>query len=179
MSRFFLYGAAFPPEGDGRAAAQALLAFALRDAWGWDETPSMVRGRSGKPCFPDLPGRQFSLSHTAGLCLCALSDGGAVGVDIERVRPRRGGLPRYVMSDREFAAFDGTWEDFARIWTLKEALVKLRGGSIFPPRTVPAPPPVPYRCYAGAGWRAALCAEGGELPEEIRWTTCHVGRHYY
>lgn len=169
MSHIFLYGAAFSPEGNAHDAAQALLALALRDAWGWAETPPAARGVFGKPCFPDFPDRQFSLSHTAGLCLCALSDAGAVGTDIERVRPRRPGLPRYVMSEEELAAFDGTWEDFARIWTLKEAFVKLRGGSVFPPRKIPVPPPVPCRCYAGEGWRAALCAEGGELPEEIRW----------
>lgn len=169
MPRILLYGAAFPPEGDGHAAAWALLALTLRNAWGWDETPPIARGKSGKPCFPDRPDRQFSLSHTAGLCLCALSDAGAVGVDIERVRPRRSGLPRYVMSSGEFAAFDGTWEDFYRVWTLKEAFVKLRGGSVFPPREIPVPPPVPYRRYSGEGWRAALCAENGELPDEIRW----------
>lgn len=169
MPHIFLYGAAFPPEGDGHAAVRALLALALRDAWGWGETPPMACGKSGKPCFPDFPDRQFSLSHTAGLCVCALSGCGAVGADIERVRPRRDGLPRFVMSDGEFAAFSGTWEDFTRIWTLKEAYVKLRGGSILPPREVPAPPPVPYRSYAGDGWRAALCAEGGNLPGEIRW----------
>lgn len=169
MSRIFLYGASVPPEADGRAAARVLLSFALRDAWGWDETPPVARGSFGKPFFPGLPGRRFSLSHTAGLCLCALSEAGEVGADIETVRPRRAGLPRYVMSGGELAAFDGSWEDFARVWTLKEAFVKLRGGSIFPPRDVPAPPPVPYRCYAGTGWRAALCADSGELPEEIRW----------
>lgn len=168
MSRIFLYGASFSPETDGRAA-RSLLSFALRDAWGWNETPPMARGDLGKPWFPDFPDRQFSLSHTAGLCLCALSGAGEVGVDIETVRPRRNSLPRYVLSGGELTAFDGTWEDFYRIWTLKEAFVKLRGGSIYPPRNVPAPPPVPYRCYAGAGWRAALCAEAGELPEGIRW----------
>lgn len=52
---------------------------------------------------------------------------------------------------------------------IKKTFVKHRGGSIFPPRAVPAPPPAPCRCYAGEGWRAALCAEGGALPEEIRW----------
>lgn len=169
MSQVFLYGASFSREMDGHTAAHALLARALRCAWGWEKTPLIARGNSGKPFFPDLPDRQFSLSHTAGLCLCALSDGGAVGVDIERVRPRRDDLPRYVFSAREFAAFDGTWEDFYSVWTLKEAYVKLQGRSIFPPRHVPAPPPVPYRSYAGPGWRAALCAGGGELPEEIRW----------
>lgn len=169
MPRIILYGASFSRETDGRAAARALLSFALKDAWGWTHTPPVARGKFGKPRFPDYPGRRFSLSHTAGLCLCALSGAGEVGVDIETVRPRRDSLPRYVMDDREFSAFDGTWEEFYRLWTLKEAFVKLRGGSIFPPRSVPVPPPVLYRSYAGPGWRAALCAEAGVLPEEILW----------
>lgn len=169
VSQILLYGASFSGETDGHTAAWALLSRAMGDAWGWSELPALARGASGKPFFPDWPDRQFSLSHTAGLCLCALSAAGAVGVDIERVRPRRDSLPRYVMSSGELAAFDGTWEDFARVWTLKEAYVKLRGGSIFPPTAVPAPPPVPHRSYAGAGWRAALCAGDGVLPEEIRW----------
>lgn len=175
MARIYLYGSSFTTETDGHTAAYALLSHALGDAWGWEETPRLDQGRSGKPFFPDFPDRQFNLSHTVGLCLCALSEAGPVGVDIERVHPLRDNLPRYVMSDRELAAFDGTWEDFTRIWTLKEAYVKLRGGSIFPPREVPAPPPVPHRSYAGAGWRAALCTEGGALPEEIRWVVCESG----
>lgn len=170
MSHIYLYGASFSREMDGHTVAGTLLSHALRDAWGWYETPPLAREESGKPFFPGCPDRQFSLSHTAGLCLCALSDAGAVGVDIEQVRPRRASLPRYVMSSGELAVFDGTWEDFARIWTLKEAYVKLQGTSIFPPNTVPVPPPVPHRSYAGPGWRAALCAGDGDLPEEIRWT---------
>lgn len=169
MSRILLYGTSFPPEDAGSAAARALLALALRDAWGWAGTPPMSRGEFGKPWFPAYPARYFNLSHTAGLCLCALSDTGEVGTDIELVRPRRERLARYVMSDGEFAAFDGTWEDFYRLWTLKEAYCKFLGRSIFPPQDIPVPPPVPCRCYAGDGWRAALCAGAGELPEEIRW----------
>lgn len=169
MPRIFLYGTSFSPEADSRAAARALLSRALRDAWSWTDTPPVERGSFGKPWFPDFPDRRFNLSHAAGLCLCALSDMGEVGADIERVRPRRDSLPRYVLSAREFASFDGTWEDFYRIWTLKEAYCKFLGRSIFPPQDIPAPPPAPHRCYAGDGWRAALCADNGELPEEIRW----------
>lgn len=145
MSGILLYGAVFPAGGDAHAAAHSLLDRALRDAWGWTQTPSMARGEWGKPCFPGRPSRHFNLSHTAGLCLCALSEEGEVGVDIERVRPRRAGLPQYTMSEGELAAFDGTWEDFYRIWTLKEAYCKFQGRPICPPRSVPAPPPVPWR----------------------------------
>lgn len=161
----WLYGAAAE---DSRRAAHALLAFSVREAWGWEQLPAAARGEQGKPFFPDFPKHRFNLSHTRGLSLCALSMAGPVGVDIERIRPGQPNLPRYVMSDREFASFDGSWEDFYQIWTLKEAFCKYLGGSIFPPRSVPAPPPVPYRCFSGNNWCAALCGEGA-LPDQITW----------
>lgn len=168
MRQAFLFGAAFPPEADCRAAARRLLALSVQEAWGWEQLPVPARGERGKPFFPNFPQYHFNLSHTAGLCLCALSEAGPVGVDIERVRPRRADLPRYVMSEEEFSVFDGSWEEFYRIWTLKEAYCKLLGRSIFPPRAAPAPPPVPYRCFSGEGWRAAVCGEE-TLPGRIAW----------
>ena len=150
-----------------RETASRLLARAAFLAWGWTELPPIARGEKGKPFFPDRPHHRFNLSHSGTLVLCALSDEGEVGVDVEAVRPHRAGLPRYVMSEEEFASFDGSWEDFTRIWTLKEAYAKQQGGSVFPPRTVPAPPPCAHHSYAGDGWRAALCAP--HPPEEIVW----------
>ena len=103
--------------GDGRALAWPLLSYAVRDAWGMERLPTVKRSPRGKPLFAELPDRWFSLSHSGGLALCALS-GSPVGVDVELVRPRRPGLPAYALSKTEFAAFDGSWEDFYRIWTL-------------------------------------------------------------
>lgn len=161
-----LYGANCTKE-TRRETARRLLARAAFWAWGWTELPPIARGEKGKPCFPHHPSHRFNLSHSDRFVLCALSDEGEVGVDIEEVRPRREGLPRYVMNDGEFAAFDGSWEDFARIWTLKEACAKQQGSSIFPPRAIPTPPPCAHRSYVGDGWRAALCAP--HPPEEIVW----------
>ena len=153
-----------------RGTARRLLAFAVFQAWGFEELPTMETGAKGKPFFPDFPHNHFNFSHSGEWVLCALSDEGEVGVDIETIRPRKDSLPRYVLSEEEFAAFDGSWEDFFRLWTLKEAYVKYQGASIFPPSSVPVPPPVPHRSYSGEGWRAALCAVG-TLPEEIEWVT--------
>lgn len=168
MDRIYLYGAVSSAGENSRVTVHRLLAFAVREVWGWTELPALAHGERGKPFFPNCPERHFNLSHTAGLCLCALSEAGPVGADIERVRPRRRELPRYVMTEEELAAFDGSWEQFYEVWTLKEAYCKFLGGSIFPPRAVPAPPPAPYRTYAGTDWRAALCGAGA--PEaELRW----------
>ncbi len=153
---------------DSREEAYRLLAMGVLEAWGWECLPAIERGDKGKPFFPDFPDYHFNLSHSGPYVLCALSDLGPVGVDVERVRPHCARLPQYIMSGEETAAFDGSWEEFTRIWTLKEAYAKLLGRSIWPPREMPAPPPVPHRTYAGPGWRAALCGEG-ELPKAISW----------
>ncbi len=153
---------------DGRKLAWPLLAWAVRDRWGWQELPPVERSPRGKPFFPDEAGRWFSLSHSGGLALCALSEDGPVGVDVELIRPRRAGLPAYALSPAELARFDGTWEDFYRLWTLKESWCKREDAPLFPPRQVEAPPPCPHGSCGGAGWRGAVCCSGPP-PGEIRW----------
>ncbi len=113
---------------DGRTLAWPLLAWAVRDRWGWRTLPPVERSPRGKPFFPGEAGRWFSLSHSGGIALCALSEDGPVGVDVELVRPRRAGLPAYVLSPAELARFDGGWEDFYRLWTLKESWCKRDDG---------------------------------------------------
>jgi hypothetical protein len=162
-----IYGAAGE---DGKKIAPALLGQAAKRTWGWGELPAIDRSPRGKPYFPDWPHRWFSISHSGGLALCALSDDGPVGVDIELVRPRRPGLPDYVMAPAERVAWDGTWADFSRVWTLKESWCKREDIPLYPPRNLVTPPPCPHQSYAGEGWRAAVCCSGGP-PEEILWLT--------
>lgn len=152
----------------GRALARPLLAWAARDCWGWEALPPVERSPRGKPCFSGLDGYWFSLSHSGGLALCALSDEGPVGVDAELVRPRRAGLPGYALSADELARFDGSWRDFYRMWTLKESWCKREDAPLFPPRAVETPPSCPHRSYAGEDWEGAVCCCGAP-PGEIRW----------
>lgn len=152
--------------------AWALLARTAAETWGLDPLPETARGPKGKPCFPGLPRRQFSLSHSGELALCALSDR-AVGCDVERVRSRSAGLPRYVLDERELAWFlsrGSRWGDFYTLWTLKEARVKCTGeGLRYPPSGIAVPllEPGPealwegfrFTALAGEGWRGAVCEE--------------------
>ena len=143
---------------DGNAWALLTDALALR---GIAALPEVARTPKGKPFFPALPELYFNLSHTLGWSLCALSDA-PVGVDIEVPRPRREGLWRFCLTDGEYAAFlasGGGWEEFYRLWTLKEAWCKYTGQGLGHPRRWPTPPPCPYRCYAGEGFAAAVCGE--------------------
>ena len=159
-----IYGAAGK---DGRKLVRPLLAEAARLCWGWESLPPIERSPRGKPLFAGREDRWFSLSHSGGLALCALSDR-PVGVDVERVRPHRARLPEYALSPEELAAFDGSWENFCRLWTLKESWCKREDSPLFPPRRVAAPPPCPHKSYAGEGWRAAVCC-WDKPPEDVIW----------
>lgn len=153
---------------DGQRLSRPLLAAAVEAAWGWQSLPPVERSPRGKPFFAGVEGYWFSLSHSGGMALCALSDGGPVGVDIERVHPRREWLPRKCLSETELASFDGSWEDFYRLWTLKESWCKGEDRPLWPPDRVVTPPPCPHASYRGEGWAAAVCCVDAP-PEDILW----------
>lgn len=161
--------------------AWALLARLIRENFGRTELPRVARMESGKPWFPDVPGLHFNLSHSGSLALCG-ADEAPLGVDVERVRPRRAGLARYVLSEEEFAWFQdrgGDWGSLYTLWTLKEAKVKCLGtGLRQAPRTIGVPLLEPgqtgeqdglrFGAYAGPDWRAAVCTAGKEpLPRQV------------
>jgi 4'-phosphopantetheinyl transferase len=91
----------------------------------------------GKPRIdPDLgaPPLMFSLSHTRGAAIVAITQGADVGADVERgdrmVDAAR--LSRRFFSPEEDAALlkmtpDALQEHFFHFWTLKESYIKARG----------------------------------------------------
>ncbi len=94
-------------------------------------------GPHGKPSLPRAfvdSGLEFSLSHTHGLALIAVSRVGAVGVDVERVVDTVDvhGLAASVFAEpesRHLAGLDAAAArlGFFRLWVRKEAYVKARG----------------------------------------------------
>ena len=119
---------------DGKRLSRPLLRRAAALAWGWRALPELARSGRGKPYFRHWPEKWFSLSHSGGLTLCALSDDGPVGVDVEVERPRRPGLMAYALSPAEQAACRGDWGEFYRLWTLKESWCKREDSPLYPPR---------------------------------------------
>ena len=163
-----LYGA----EGlTARDQAHRLLALAAAEHWGLSPLPALDRAEHGKPFFPGLPERQFNLSHSGPYAFCALSDV-PVGVDVERLRPRRVALVKRALSEEESAWYVSRgrrWEDFYTLWTCKEARVKCLGtGLIQAPASISVPlldsgaaaalDGLVFTTYAGEGYRAALCS---------------------
>jgi len=72
-----------------RRAAHVALRVLLERAFGpaWRRVPYAVSA-TGKPSLARAEGA-FSLSHVSGLALIGLARGGAIGVDVERLRPLR------------------------------------------------------------------------------------------
>lgn len=162
---------------DSKSAAHAMLS-GLLERQG-RPLRSVERRPGGKPFLPGGP--HFNLSHSGPWALCALGDE-ELGCDVERIRPRRPGLPRFALSDREFQWFSrqgGRWEDFYTLWTLKESLCKCTGrGLDCAPRTLAVPLLQPgcgalfdgfyFQSYGGDGWRAACCTRLTPPPAQLR-----------
>lgn len=118
----------------GRLALKLAAASAAGKPWYDVETGHRP---GGAPQVTGCPEACCSLSHSGHLVV-AVVGAAPVGVDVERIRPRRSALLRRVASDAEIAvlgAEDGAGSMLTRIWTIKEAALKSGGwGLSIPPR---------------------------------------------
>lgn len=100
------------------------------------ETP-IVRGAYGKPSFEEHPGVHFNLSHAKGIAACIVS-GRECGIDCESVREFRPNVMKRAFTEAERELVLSAPKDerdlmFFRLWTLKEAYIKMIGkGLSFP-----------------------------------------------
>jgi 4'-phosphopantetheinyl transferase len=158
-------------------------------------------GRFGKPalvCERDRPALEFSLSHSAGLLLLALTGREGVGVDIEQVDTRfdyRGVaeqfFPPQVIEELRWALPAQAHRVFFRQWSLQEAIGKARGDGLAVLRQRQSLGSGPmHACSATAldiadGFAAGLAMRGKwELRPQpwreslARWKACYrVGLH--
>lgn len=74
----------------------------------------------------DLP-VDFSVSHCEGLILCALSTGGPVGIDAEKLGDLDAGDFRLYLNAAERAWAGHSARRFYSVWTRKEAVSKAAG----------------------------------------------------
>lgn len=122
---------------------RALMRTALACHTGVDpRAMEFQRDSHGKPSLksPAASGAEFSLSSTSGLVVCAVSQGHAMGVDVEpkvrQVDPI--GLARHYFASAEIAKVERTPPEerlgvFIELWTLKEAFVKASGAGLSVP----------------------------------------------
>ena len=112
--------------------AYQLLKQALSEEYGNSENPLFSYGEHGKPLLVGHPEIHFNLSHCREAVACAVSDR-PIGIDVESIREMRDGLVHYTMNDEEqrlIAAAERPEAAFIRLWTMKEARLKLTGRGI-------------------------------------------------
>jgi 4'-phosphopantetheinyl transferase len=171
------------PATDPRGAARRTLAAILTDYLGGPEAAAIATDPDGKPRLASDPGRlSFNLAHSDGLALVAISPGGTeVGVDVERVKPRRDLVrlaARWLPADAEAIATAGAEsreELFYAAWTRHEARVKCTGAGLG--GEPPGPGVVAWALEIDAGYAAALALSGptasrGALRIVLRDASC-------
>ena len=114
------------------AMAYLLLCEGLQKEYGLTERPVFEYGEHGKPAIIGHTDIHFNLSHCREAVICAVSDK-PVGIDIESIREFKDSLVRYTMNDNEVRQIEQTARpdvEFIRLWTMKEAKLKLTGHGI-------------------------------------------------
>ena len=112
--------------------AYQLLKQALREEYGITDNPLFEYNEAGKPSIVGHPEIFFNLSHCKEAVACVVSDH-PVGIDVESHREYRDSLVRYCMNDDEVVLIESAEhpaEEFIRLWTMKEATIKLIGTTI-------------------------------------------------
>ena len=93
-------------------------------------TPTFLYNEHGTPYLEDGP--YFSISHCKQGIVVAVSET-PIGIDIEAIRPLNEGLVQKAMNPQEqaqIAAAENPAQEFIRLWTRKEAYVKMQGTGI-------------------------------------------------
>ena len=114
------------------AVAYVELLRGLRESYGISGYPSFIYNEHGKPLLKEYPNLHFSISHCKEAAGCFVSDR-PCGFDIEHIRKAKEDLVRHTMSLEETESIFGSkCPDiaFTRIWTQKEAVLKLLGTGI-------------------------------------------------
>ena len=96
-------------------------------------------GPQGKPWLPGTE-TSFNLSHSGQWFACAISSGGTLGMDIERIQPLDDmlGMAQHFFAPAEVERLFAIPEDerthsFFQCWTRKEAVIKATGEGVSRP----------------------------------------------
>ena len=112
--------------------AYLLLKRGLSEEFGIRENPLFEYGEHGKPQLAGYPEVFFNMSHCREAVVCAVSNR-PVGVDVETIGRYKESLVRYTMNDDECQQIlqaERPDVEFIRLWTMKEARLKLTGEGI-------------------------------------------------
>lgn len=103
------------------SAAAGLMVIKI---FGKDAFEKIVYNEHGKPFFEH--GKSFSVSHSGRFSVIAVSDDD-IGVDIEERETINPALEKRCFKEDEQAFAKMSTDDFLRVWTAKESVLKLLG----------------------------------------------------
>ena len=109
--------------------AYLLLMYGLEREYGITEPQEFCISEKGKPSFINHPDIFFNISHCNKAVVCAINDN-PVGIDVEEFSHYSVELSQQVHNTAEneaIAAFLHPEEEFCRLWTVKEAILKITG----------------------------------------------------
>lgn len=109
--------------------AYLLLKKGLCEEYGITDNPVFEYNEHGKPSIIGHPEIYFNFSHCKEAVACAISDK-PVGVDVESIREYKDSLVHYTMNEDEIREIESSEHPdvaFIRLWTMKEATLKLLG----------------------------------------------------
>ncbi len=87
----------------------------------------IVKTEKGKPYFKYIPDLFFSISHTDGLTVIALSDC-EVGIDVEKIKKADlRVVRRFLKNEADYITEKDSDRRFFEVWTKKEAYLKCKG----------------------------------------------------
>ena len=112
--------------------AYLLLKKGLCETYGITDNPIFEYNEHGKPSIVGHPDIYFNLSHCKEAVVCVISDQ-PIGVDVESIRQYKESLVNYTMNEEEICEIkssDNPAASFIRLWTMKEATMKLIGTGI-------------------------------------------------
>ena len=112
--------------------AYQLLKQGLRDEYGITDNPIFEYNEHGKPSIVGHPEIYFNFSHCKEAVACAISNN-PIGIDVESIRELKDSLVNYTMNSDEISEINSSDDPasaFIRLWTMKEATMKLTGTGI-------------------------------------------------
>lgn len=112
--------------------AYILLKRLLQEEYGIEDNPVFEYNEHGKPSIAGYPDIHFNLSHCKEAVACVVSNR-PVGIDVEVIREYKESLVHYTMNEKEVHEVETATDPaiaFIRLWTMKEATLKLDGKGI-------------------------------------------------
>ena len=121
-------------KADSMLLVEVLLKYAVKKEFGLPmQSLSIMQNENGKPFFPDALDVHFSISHSGEYVAVAFYDR-PIGVDIQKIGNFPKKVAERVCSEKELnMLMCKTDKDslFTKLWTQKEAALKMQGQGIF------------------------------------------------